>query len=287
MSPSRATWLVLCGALTACGSPEAAREVEPSPVRRAALEPAPARPTKTCEWIAVVVAEHRVDVAAPIAARVWTLPAAVGETVPHGQPIAELRDPAIPLAIEAADATLRTAEAELARIEVDARQARRAHAQARALGELASADELAAAEAAVQQIEAAHAGARAEVDRLAAERTRLRERQRELTVRAAFDGTVALLHHAPGAWVEAGAPLVRLVSHTTLVRIAVPVEEVAAVTLGTRIAFAAEASEAAVAASVLRIAPEVDDAGYVLVEARPLAEAPKPGTPGRVRHVCG
>lgn len=241
--------------------------------------------TSPTAWIAVFVAEHRVDVAAPVAARLSALPVTLGAAVQRGQVIAELRNPSILFSADAAEASLQRARAELARIEVDGQHARRRHAQALALGAVASADEVADAAETLQRTAAAKEGAGAEVQRLLLEHERWREQHGSLTVRAEIEGTVALHHHDPGEWVGVGEPLVRIVSATTLLRVAVPIEDAHAVALGTRLEFVADDGEHEAEAVVFRIAPEVDDAGYVLLEARPLGASAKPGTPGRVRPV--
>lgn len=237
-------------------------------------------------WVGVVVARHRVDITSRVGGAVATLPVPVGGRVAPGDVVVTLEDPEVRLGLRAAEASARTARSVFAKAQVDGRHARRQHGQAEQLGDVASDDERVQAEHAVARASADEAGARGELALHRVEIERRREQLDALTLSAEFEGRVALHFHAIGEHVPAGTPLVRLVSDDALVRVALPAADAAAVGPGTRLLFRPEGSKAPLTLEVAHVAPEVDAASYVLVEATFVetapASVPRSGTRGRV-----
>lgn len=234
-----------------------------------------------CGFVGVVVARQTIDVASRVGGKLVALPIPLGGHVRAGEPLAELDDPELELAVRAAAASVSAARSRVERVESDRANARRVSAQTLALGELASGDEREEARHALAQTKADHVGASGQ---LAAQRVDLLRKQQQLEalrIRADVDGTIALHYRAAGELLRPGDPVVRLVSDEVLVRVAVPEREVGRLHVGTRLRFVAAGDATELIAVVDHIGPEVDAAGYVLVEARPRDPAPRPGTSGR------
>lgn len=245
------------------------------------FEPPPKNP-----WVGVVVARHRVDITSRVGGSVATLPVPVGGRVEPGDVVATLEDPEIRLGLEAAEASARSARSAVSRAKVNRRHARRQSGQAEQLGDIATEDEREQAEYAVARASADEAGARGELAFHRVEVERRREQLDALTLSAKFEGKVAVHFHALGEHVVPGAPLVRLVSDETLIRVAVPSADAATIAEGTRLEFRPEGSDYTLSLEVAHVAPEVDAASYVLVEARFVdadrTRRPRAGTRGHV-----
>lgn len=242
-------------------------------------------PTKD-PWVGVVVARHRVDITSRLGGAVATLPVAVGGDVEPGDVVATLEEPEVRLGLEAAKASARSARSAVRRAKVDRRQARRESEQAERLGDIATDDEREQAEHAVARASADEAGARGELASHRVEIERRREQLDALTLRAKFEGKVAVHFHALGEHVAAGSPLVRLVSDEALIRVAVPAADATSIAKGTRLEFRPERSDSPLSLEVAHVAPEVDAASYVLVEAKFVdtdrTRQPRAGTRGHV-----
>jgi multidrug resistance efflux pump len=95
-----------------------------------------------------------------------------------------------------------------------------------------------------------------------------------LEVRAPFDGAVAACHHDPGARVDAGVSLLRLITmHSLWVRFAVPSAESDWLKVGLIVRVQPERVAPNRRATIRRIAPEVDPStDMIFVEASLVAE---------------
>ena len=98
----------------------------------------------------------------------------------------------------------------------------------------------------------------------------LREMLRDAHIVAPFDGTIAARYVDPGATVSRSAPIVRVISPTSLViRFAVPEEQAADIALGRKVIVRVASMDATMGAVIESIAPEIDAAlRMVVVEAR-------------------
>jgi multidrug resistance efflux pump len=154
-----------------------------------------------------------------------------------------------------------------------------------ALGDVASGAERSTAEHDAAAALAQAASARGHSAERAADASLLEWRIGALEVRAEIGGRVAAEYARPGDAIEAGEPILRIVSDEVSLRFAVPASEASRVAVGRSVAI--EGSE--ICAIVRRVAPEIDRAGLVLVETDPIATgAPVPGSVVRVRAAaCG
>ena len=113
------------------------------------------------------------------------------------------------------------------------------------------------------------------------ERTdQLREMLRDAQIVAPFDGTIAARYVDPGTTVSRSAPIVRVISPTSLViRFAVPEEQAADIALGREVIVRVASMDATMSAVIESIAPEIDAAlRMVVVEARLAGAAGRPNT---------
>lgn len=228
------------------------------------------QPEKDEAFLGVMLAQQAVDVAADIDGTIERLHVSVGDRVRQGDPIATLDSALIEKDRAMAEADLRSLQAEEVSSQTTLAAARDLLDRRRLNPDLFPAEELAQrdfewqlAEAAIEAIEARIAGSEAFVDRLD-------ELARSGTVRAPFDGVVALRHLDPGATLARGTPIVRLIGDNILrVRFAVPGERPGLVRIDDTVIVAAEGLDGSATGVVDSVAPEVDAAaGVILAEAR-------------------
>ena len=231
----------------------------------------PGQPATRAEaFLGVMLAQQAVDVAADIDGTIERVHVSVGDRVRRGDRIATLDNALIERDRAMAQATLRSLRAERVSSETTLAAARDRLDRRRLTPDLFPAEELVQgrfeqqlAEAAIEAVEARIAGSEALVGRLAA-------LARAGTVRAPFDGVVALRHLDSGATLVRGAPIVRLIGDSVLrVRFAVPGERPGLVRVEDAVVVAVDGLGASFAGVVDTVAPEVDAAsGVILAEAR-------------------
>jgi len=253
-------------------SPPPASSAEPvaPPARVPASDPFAARPDAAGCYLGVVLPAESVEVLTEVSGRLASVAVRSGEPVAAGEVLATVAvdDLANQLRVEQAAAA--EAESTLAELEIAVRQAERQKSRRLALGDLMSqaqvddaAFELEAAERRRDAAAAALAAARARLDRLGGEVT-------AATLRAPFAGRVAARYADPGALVAAGTPVVRLVGGgEPRLRFAVPAAEAARFEPGESLRVELDDPRTVLAASLLRVAPEIDAASQrVFAEAR-------------------
>lgn len=286
----RATPLLLLAAC-ACNEPRAPRSAATDGAHTLA---AGARPPATAParrphagHLALVVPRYAVDVKTLVAGRIVALPVALGERVEAGEALAVLDNADLRHAVRLAEASGRASQARLA----DARHSRdfsrdRAR-QAELLRTHISADELAQRQHELRRAGAAQSTAQGDLGAQRVQLDRLHEQLDGLTLRAPFAAEVAAKYRDPGQSVLADEAVVRLVSTEQVVRFAVDGGEVADFPLGAAIEFDDGTRRATVRGTVVAVAPEVDSANMVLVEASIAAEASthhlRSGSQGHVR----
>lgn len=245
-------------------------------------------------YIGVVIAGEVADVAARTSGLVMSVGVRLGDRVERGGTIATIDDRALRDDLEIARASLAAAQADRERtaLELDAARERRQRWDALSSGggaAVVSPEELAelayAEKYAAQRLKAAEA-------QVAEYRARVRNLQRlvsDSVLEAPFTGTVARRYMDPGATVQAGEAIVRLVREGAVwVRFAVPERSGGVLQRGAEVAVQIETIDRTLGGTVEKIAPEVHAASRMLfVEARLAVPEELAGVPlaGRVARV--
>ncbi|MEM8960100.1 MAG: efflux RND transporter periplasmic adaptor subunit [Acidobacteriota bacterium] len=235
-------------------------------------------------WIGVIVPVEAVDLAARTTGRIERIEVRAGDRVDTGALLVTLDTRNASQELRIAEADLDMAEAQLERAETRARQERSRLERRSDSPELWSEEELAALEVEAQAAEAEAGAERARVSRARATVEQLGQSLDELEIRAPFPGRVATRFLDPGAVVNAGTPIIRFVSsRASLVRFAVPPQELVALRLGDSVTVTESPSGATIGrATVRHIAPEIDLASQrvfveALIEATTLTREPRGG----------
>ena len=233
-------------------------------------DPVAPRPDGVGCYLGVVLPDESVEVLTEVAGRLARVAVRSGEAVAAGEVLATVAVDDLAHQLRVEQAVAAEAESTLAELEIAVRQAERQKSRRLALGDLMSqaqvddaAFELEAAERRRDAAAAALAAARARRDRLGAEVA-------AATLRAPFAGRVAARYADPGTRVAAGTPVVRLVGDgEPRLRFAVPAEEAARLHPGEALRVELDDPRTVLAASLLRVAPEIDAASQrVFAEAR-------------------
>lgn len=285
--PSAPTYAALIGALclgttllSACADAAQARaprqpaQGNAEPARRPELLlPSPLEVGSADRYLGVLLPEQASDVIAPQSGLIEGMHAALGEIVNAGQLLVSLSIQQAALEHERAVAERDAARAALERTRIE-----QAHAQQEAERNqrLASEDLVTREQLAQARFHLSETRARAiEAESRLAERNaraqQLLALRDQTRVRASFRGRVAVCYVSAGARVEAGTPLLRLISDGTVVlRFAIPEQETS-VQAGSVVELVpAEHPELSYRATVQRISPEIDAASRMrTVEAMP------------------
>ncbi|HTU61389.1 MAG TPA: efflux RND transporter periplasmic adaptor subunit [Polyangiales bacterium] len=285
--PSASTYAVLFGALwlgttlaTACADAaqaRAPRQPAPgnaNPARRPPLLlSSPLDAASSEQYLGVLLPEQASDVIAPQSGLIEGMHAALGEIVNAGQLLVSLSMQQAALEHERAVAERDAARAVLGRSRIE-----QAHAQAESerhqslAGEgLVTREQL--AQARFHQSETRARAIEAE-SRLAERNARVQQLlalRDQTRVTASFRGRVAVRYVSAGARVEAGTPLLRLISDGTVVLRFAIAEQESAVQVGSTVELMpVEHPELSYQATVQRISPEIDAASRMrTVEATP------------------
>ncbi|HET6584072.1 MAG TPA: HlyD family efflux transporter periplasmic adaptor subunit [Nannocystaceae bacterium] len=236
-------------------------------------------------WFALVVPRFTIDVGTPVAGHVVEIAVGLGARVQTGDTIAVLDNADLRHALRLAEGHARAARGRLTDAGHTRELSRRKARQATLLGDFISADDRQERGYELRRASAQASSARGEAAAQTAEVDRLRAQLQALDVRAPFAAEVAAIHRDPGQSLRADEPVVRLVSLEQVVRFAVDADEVAAVPLGAAVEFVADDGQTAAAGRVIALAPEVDAARMVIVEAAIASESAvlRAGTHGYVR----
>jgi RND family efflux transporter MFP subunit len=258
-------------------APAPAPAASAPPPAAAAASPAPAVPAGS-RWIGVVLAAGSVDVAAEGSGRLQRVVVAVGDRVGRGQLLAVVDTSLLQPDLRRAEATLREARADLARLRALAEQAQLRYQRRKGTPEIFSKEDLENAELEARSTRTAEEAGEARVQQEQAGVERLRQSLAQAEIRAPFDGAIAFLHLTPGATVAPGSPVLRLATtEELLARFAVPPGEAGGLAVGETVEVTAAGGRPpqVVPAVVSRIAPEVDvPSQRVFVEARLPASGP-------------
>lgn len=246
----------------------AAEIVTPDTHRLAAGTPLSMMPPDS-GYVGVLLARQSVDVAAKLDGRVDSVQVQLGAQVQQGALLATLDLRALRSELAMADASMQSAEAEVARaaLELEQGQARLNRLLTLSDGRpVVSGDELERGQYQVK-ISAARLGAAQAA--LLERRAHLLQMQQNLAdgeLRAPFKGTITARYVDPGATVARSAPIVRLISSASLlVRFAIPEHATPEMTVGLPIRVQIEERGGELSGVIERIAPEVDAASRMVV----------------------
>ena len=217
----------------------------------------------------VVLPRQMVEIASPRAGRLLSLQLAVGQRAEAGVVVAVLGAAEEQYELAAAEASLSTAEAERRMAKIQAAQLRDVMRRRDAIPQLVPGEELHAAKTAARAAAVAVVKATARTREQKAQVARLRARLTETSVRTPFAGTVALRYHEPGAIVQAGAPILRIIDDSELrVRFGIDEEQLPRLAVQAPVTIRLDSSPAGYPATVTSVSPEVDPlSGLVLAEA--------------------
>jgi RND family efflux transporter MFP subunit len=272
------SWLISGGALAGVGLGLAGLRdargtaAAAAPVVASAAAPRPAPPRARERFVGVLVAEQAVTLAAAIEGTVESVRVKPGDAVRRGEVVAAIDTRATRRELAVAEASRRSAEAEIEKASVDLAEARDTLARREALHAqgLSSGEDLAKASFAQRS-----AAARADIARARASETRARVEQlhgavRDAALSAPFDGIVAARFVDPGATVLRASPVVRVISKgEPRLRIGVRPTIAARLAPGSPVRAEITGANVVLEGSVETIAPEVDaSARLILVDAR-------------------
>jgi len=242
-----------------------------------------------------VTPRQSVDVMAPYTSTSAQLLVKLGDQVFEDQVLARLDDHELRQELEAARAQLRTAKAAVEQAKVDRRSARIVLARekaAEAAGVSARAD-LASAKQAVNKASAMLTVALATAEERATRMDQLRSQLAEMTLLSPIAGRIALLYAEDGARVEAGRPVIRVISADVFVKFAIPADQLGSVKPGDFVDVRLDRRVEPVTARVGHVAPELDAVAQMILADADLVDPPadlQPGTVGRsmaMRSVAG
>jgi len=224
---------------------------------------------ETEPFVGVIVPVRQVDLSSTVEGRLTSLTVNLGDRVKTGQVLAIVDPRAYEKELDARQAAVRVAEAELERASARLRQTGERLDRLKRAGQFVSQEQIRTAtedheitrtEAQIAQATLAQSQARVSAAAGSVEDT---------TIRAPFDGAVANVYVSSGVAVRLGAQLLRLVGEELRLRFAVPVEAMTAVQLGTSVVVTPDQSRTPYLAVVDGISPEIDLASrHVFVEAR-------------------
>jgi len=280
---------LLC--LVACspqGSEDAPAAVAAARVAQAPPPPAAPEEEQQQGWLAVTLPSQQVEVAAQIEGRLREVAVDVGDRVEAGQRLGTIGTREMAEQRSMARSSLGALEADQRRSRVALEAVRERYERRLPHSELYSEEEMVTLRSQVEEGEARLESAEARVAEARALVAQIDERLRRGSITAPVGGTVVERYLDPGAVVEPGEPVVRLISSGGLVvRFAVPPRAAGGVRLGQSVEFRSPELDDGVEAEISRISPQVDVASeMVFMEAEilppPGESSLQPGLVGRV-----
>lgn len=220
------------------------------------------------DLLGVVVARYVVEVAARAEGRVTAISVQLGDRVERGATVASLDDRSLRDEMAAARAALRALAADRDKTASQLAEAREKKLRDERVSHVLSDEELARVGYEEKYAESQLQITQARLDEQQAKVAVLERSLEETQVRAPFDGSIAARYVAPGAMVNSGTPIVRLVSSgDALVRFAIPEALGPQVRVGMPVTV--DVDGATLSGTVEKLAPEVDAASRMVVaEAR-------------------
>jgi RND family efflux transporter MFP subunit len=253
--------------LVACAEPVgqpggATAAVEPVPT----VEPVPPGPARSERFLGVVLASETVEIGAPFDGRLARIDVQPGDLVKAGTVMGSMALESLRSEERMEQALLEQAEARRNQAELEAREATERFQRYRKSppGAL-SADEFSAAQYQEKIALAQVAAARANIQERRAALARIRQQISEAELRVPFDCVVAVRYLDPGAWVQAGMPVLRVIRAGGLqVRFALPENRSGMVAAGLPVSIFLPALGKEFPGKIESIAPEVDTASRMV-----------------------
>lgn len=219
------------------------------------------------------------ELAAQQTGRLEAVDAQLGERVQKGAILARVDAAQLRRQIDEAVAQVNAARADEKRVaaEIAAAQVELERGERLVAERLIASQELDARKARTAVLAAESQAVAARAEQSAARAALLREQLREASLRAPFDGAVAARHLDPGALVQPGTPVLRLVKSGPLrVRFRVPERDLSRVRVGQAIAVATQATGGhRYAGEVTRLSPEISAQDRMLAVEGVLREEPE------------
>ncbi len=222
-------------------------------------------------FVAVIAPARAVNAAAPRAGIVKALDVGLGQSVSCGSRVAALESGALHLELASGYAALAEAKAEASGANVALARATYEVETLERLRESSSEKERHEAVFDQQMAQEQLRRAQARVEFRVSEIRRLEDLLARSEVHAPFDGQVAACYLTPGAVVQRGTPLVRLIAKDDLIiRFAAPASELPDSVRDSLVCFRDTEHAVRVTAKVTSVSPEIEPAlEMVIVEARP------------------
>jgi RND family efflux transporter MFP subunit len=240
-------------------------------------------------YLGVLVAPAYAIVSSRAEGRLATLEVRVGDEVTAGQLLARVEPDLAMTDVQTAAAAVAMAKADLARANIEARQAAEQADRLVHLGEYVPAEERRRAIHERQARRQMVAAAKAAVEEKRSRLQRVGSVARDITLQAPFAGVVARRYLEAGASCSVATPVLLLFAKgTPRLRFAVPPEVAARISPGQKVRATIEGVAGSVAATITRVAPDLDAAALmVFVEASlgdstPQLALARPGLVARV-----
>ena len=245
------------------GRPEPAAKIVPRP------EAPPGRADPR-GFVGVVFPRKQVDIAPSVSARVEDVKVQLGSRVKKGDVIATLDSASLRREMAAAVAAVRAARAEAHSAVVQEQAAAEKVQRFDHYAEAVSGQERINARNAARLSSSQAGAARARVSEAQAKVDQLKVLLESSALVAPFDGVIAARYIDPGALIEPGHPIARLISAGDLwVRFAVPEDRAGAVRVGGCVRVAVDSPAVTAPGVVEMVAPQVDtELRMLVVEAR-------------------
>lgn len=237
---------------------------------KSSSEPPPQQPVEA-GFIGVILARESVDVSAKFEGRLERVDVRLGDQVSRNARIASLDVESVRQDLTMAQASSRAAEAERRKAAFELEEAQDRYSKRAVLvnSGVVATGELTSAKLQEDMARANLEAAQARTDQEAARVNQLTKMVADAVIRAPFDGTVAARHKDPGAFVSQGAPIISLIRSDDLwVRFAAPESELGVKATGLPVSVVIEPLNLRVTGVIKQIAPEVNAANMVVLEAK-------------------
>lgn len=219
-------------------------------------------------FVGVITAQDESDVSSKLQGELATVDVRLGDSVEAGDLIATIDDRNIREELAIADAAARSARARISQARVEVEEARQQLAIEQRAFAQGSSSKKQVVEAEFRLKKAVASSDRTEAD-LGEQRARvsqLRRRLDDAKITAPFAGTVSLRHLDPGAIVQPGQPIVRLItSHELWAKFAVPGDAAPGLSVGQTVDVDIESLGVTVEGTIRQIAPELEPSSQMII----------------------
>ncbi|HUS62989.1 MAG TPA: efflux RND transporter periplasmic adaptor subunit [Kofleriaceae bacterium] len=257
------------GALVAARYQREEKTFAPPPARKVEA-PREAAPVDTRGFVGVIFPRQQVDLASSASARVEDVKVTLGTRLKKGDVVATLDAKSLRREVAAASAAARAASAEAKSARVASQAASEKQGRLEEYKEAVAGEEIINASNEAKLSSSRVSAASARVSEAMARVEQLRVLVENSAITAPFDGVVAARYVDPGALVNAGQPIARLISADDLwVRFAVPDDQAGLVEVKGCVTVEVDSPPMRAHGVVEMVAPQVDtELRMLVVEAR-------------------